>query len=106
MFKDVISLIEVEKEKNSSGGFTSKVTSEKTVLAEGKSTRQSEFYQAMQVDLRVIKTFVIYSLDYNEERVIKSQDDKYYTVVRTYENGEFIELSCQRRLGLFEEAVV
>ncbi|MEX3713650.1 phage head closure protein [Cytobacillus horneckiae] len=105
MFKDVIFLIKIDKEKTKSGGYKPTISSQRQIFAEKKSTKQSEFYQALQNDLEVTTIFKIHLLDYDEERVVKGLNEKYYTVIRTYELGDYIELSCQRRLGAFEEAI-
>src|SRR5690606_39832826 len=57
-----------------------------------------EFYLAQQVDLEVEAIFKIYLLDYSGEKTIKHKND-YYSVIRTFEKGDFIELTCQKRIG-------
>jgi len=102
MFAEVIELIKVKQERNKSGGMDNEITGRNELFADIKSVRGSEFYQAHQAGMEIKITFVVYKDEYDEERVIH-YGDKYYTVRRTYETGDFVELSCETRRGLFEE---
>ena len=100
---DVITLIKTEETTTAMGGRESKVTNEKKIFAEKKSVRSNEFYQAYQSGLEVSIIFKVWATEYDDQLIIK-YNDKYYTVVRTYEIGEHLEITCKRRKGLLEEA--
>ena len=100
---EVIWLIEIDDIRTEMGGRKPMLASEQKVFAEKKSVRASEFYQAYQSGLEVSVVFKIWSKEYGAQRVIK-HNERYYTVVRTYEIGEFLEITCRTRQGLFEEA--
>jgi SPP1 family predicted phage head-tail adaptor len=104
MFKEVLDLLTIKKESDGAGGFDAVIDNQRTVFAEKKSVRGSEFYQAAQADLRVESIFKISLFDYQDERYIL-HNDKYYSVVRTFETGDFVELSCERRTGSLNEVV-
>ena len=64
-----------------------------------------EFYTAYQSGLEAVAIFETRTEDFEDERVI-NHNEQYYTVIRTYEKGDFIELTCQKRQGIFEEVRV
>lgn len=102
MFKDIINLIKASKQSDGAGGYEIIKESEKQVFADKKSVKQTEFYLASQADLQAEVIFKINSLDYDDERIIL-HNDKYYSVIRTYSMGDYIELTCQKRLGGLDE---
>jgi len=73
-------------------------------LPNKKSATRSEFYLAQQADLEVEVVFTVYLSEYNDERVIE-HNNRYYSVIRTFEKGDFIELTCQRRIGGLDEVL-
>ena len=104
MFSDVVELYVISNAKTAMGGRESSIESQRTIFAEKKSVRSTEFYQAYQSGLEVTKIFKIWAIEYDDERVLK-HEEKYYTIIRTFERGDFLELTCTRRKGLFEESV-
>lgn len=64
------------------------------VYANRMSIRQSEFYQAQATGLRPELAFEIHSMEYSNQEVLEFESNK-YTIIRTYDKGEFIELICQ-----------
>lgn len=66
------------------------------VFAEKKSISQSEFFSAGQTDLKPTKCFVIYSDEYNDERFLLFENQR-FNIYRTFEKGEDIELYCEVR---------
>lgn len=73
----------------------------RTVLAERKSIRQSEFYQAAAAGLRPERLFVVWSREYRGERLLE-HDGRRFTIIRSYDRGdERTELVCQ---GLVNQA--
>lgn len=105
MFREVIKLLSVDLDaKTDLGGREPKIVSEKELFANKESVRQTEFYQAMQAGLETQAIFSIWSHEYDEERVLV-HDNKYFTIVRTYEKGDYVHLTCTKRRGVFDEAV-
>ena len=104
VFKDVITLITVEKVSDGAGGYENKPGTKRTVFANKKSATRSEFYLAQQADLEVEVVFTIYTSEYNDEQVIE-HNNQYYSVIRTFEKGDFIELTCQKRIGGLDEVL-
>lgn len=104
MFKDIITLIDVDKVSDGAGGYQYGIKSQKNVFAFKKSASRSEFYLAQQADLEVEAIFKIYLLDYSGEKTIKHKND-YFSVIRTFEKGNFIELTCQKRIGGLDEII-
>jgi SPP1 family predicted phage head-tail adaptor len=71
----------------------------RTVFADKKSIRQSEFYQSQATGLRPDLMFIVRSVDYNDETKLV-YDSKRYNIIRTHsKNGEFVELICQGIVG-------
>lgn len=62
-----------------------------TVYANKKSVRQSEYYQAKQLDLKPEIMFEVYFMEYDGEEYVR-YNDKVYTIIRTYEKDTYIEL--------------
>jgi len=104
VFKDVVTLIMTKNVPNSGGGYKTVVDSERKVFAHKKSVKQTEFYLAYQADLEIETVFRISLLDYLDERLLR-HEDTYYKVIRTFEMGDFIELTCQRRIGGLDDVL-
>ncbi|WP_419720637.1 phage head closure protein [Kurthia gibsonii] len=68
----------------------------KEVFAEKRSISQQEFFNAGQTDIKPTKCFVIYAHEYNDERFLIYENKK-YSIYRTYEKDEDIELYCEVR---------
>ncbi len=97
MFKDVIKLV----------GYTVtldelmqevKTPIEKQVFANKRSVSQTEFFNGGQGGLRPQYQFMIRLSEYNDESELIFES-KTYSIYRTYENGENIELYCELRVG-------
>ncbi|MCM3492848.1 phage head closure protein [Paenibacillus lactis] len=94
LWRDVIDLIPVVVTKNGYGEEVETDGIPRTVYANKKSVRQSEFYQALAAGMKPEIVFEVMVADYTEEPKVK-YGDKYYRVIRTYSaNGERIELVC------------
>lgn len=101
MFNNVIKLV---KEVKSVDGYGDTTTTqhEKVIFAELKSIGQSEFYQAQAVGLRPEIKFIIADwLDYNDEKIVRYKafndaEEQEYTVLRTYRDGNTLEIICKR----------
>ena len=68
------------------------------VFANKKSITQSEFFKAGSSGLKPSKLFEVRSVEYNDEKFLTFQE-KSYSIYRTYEKGENIELYCEVRTG-------
>lgn len=65
------------------------------LLAEKKSIRQSEFYQAAATGLKPELTFVVWPHEYRGEDILKF-NEKSYKIIRTFEkNHKELELICE-----------
>lgn len=100
MYDNIIKLVSVSKTVNNYGDIVETPT-EKLVFAELKSIGQTEFYQAQAIGLKPELKFVIADyLDYNDEKTLKYQPfhgkEEEYTVIRTYRNGNELEITCKR----------
>ncbi len=94
MWRDVVSLVAVSQEKNDAGDLVDTETT-RTVFADRRSIRASEFYQAQASGLRPEIMFVVRYGEYQNEPILE-HDGKRYNIIRTYsKNGEEIELVCQ-----------
>ena len=72
------------------------VEARKPVLCNVKSISRNEFYAAAQTGLKPEITFVIHGYEYNEEKEVEFEGEK-YKVIRTYmKDFEEIELTCEK----------
>jgi len=89
-YQDTISLLKSTVADNDIGDSVPVKTS-RTVYANKKSIRQSEFYQAATTGLRPQCMFEIRTVEYqNEDELI--YDGETLRIIRTYDKGEYIEL--------------
>ena len=101
MFNSVIRLISESKVVDAYGDLTSKET-ERSVFAELRSVGQSEFYQAQALGFKPEIKFILPDyLEYRGEQKLRFQDfgepeEKEYAVLRTFRNGNALELVCKR----------
>lgn len=98
MFKDVVKLITVSFKLDELAQQI-EVKNERTVFANKKSVSQSEFFNAGQVGLKPQYLFEIRLSEYGGEGELVF-NNKSYSIYRTYEKGENIELYCEARLGV------
>lgn len=69
---------------------------ERKILCAMKSVGRNEFYAAAQTGLKPSITFVIYGYEYNGEKEVKFEGQK-YKVIRTYTvDFEEMELICEK----------
>lgn len=94
MWRDTIDLIPIVAGKNSFGEDVNVDGPARTVYANRKSVRQSEFYQAMAVGIRPEIVFEIREMDYAGEIKAKVGDTTYRIIRNFSKNGEIIELVC------------
>lgn len=70
----------------------------RTVFADKKAIRQSEFYAADNAGLKPEATFEIYAHEYAGDEMVK-WNDKTFAILRTYEKKTTTELICGARVG-------
>ena len=93
LFRDEIKLIAMTYTQNAIGDTIS-VPVERTVFANQKSIKQSEFYQAAAVGLKPELMFEVRSIEYQGDKKLSHNDTEYH-ILRTYsKNGEITELVC------------
>lgn len=104
MYNEQIILIAESQTVNEYGDIVT-TTTEKPVFAKRVSVGGAEFYQAAAVGLRPEVKFVIAdALDYSGERLLSwqpfnSNAPLVYTVIRTYQKGNALEITCRRGVG-------
>lgn len=93
MFKDVIKLVSKTFTKDE---YLQEIETktERTVFADKQSVSQSEFFAAGQSGLKAQYKFVVRLSEYKGENELLFEG-KSYTIYRTYELGENIELYCE-----------
>lgn len=95
-WSDVIKLVSIG-EGTDEDGFPAQVeVTGEDIFASKLPVRSSEFYQASQAGYLISATFKIRSIDYQGEESLIFEENP-YRIVRTYDKGEFIELSCEKR---------
>ena len=90
---EVISLVSETPEAH--GVFATISETSRDVFAEIRSVGYNEFYAAKSAGIEPSIVFVLQDyMEYNGEKVVL-YDSKRYRVVRTYTNGQTIELTCE-----------
>lgn len=91
----IVYLIPTTFTKNDMGDAVKLKGQPRKLLAEKKSIRQSEFYQAAGTDFKPELTFVIWPHEYQDESILKYKE-KEYKIIRTFEkNIKELELICE-----------
>ena len=93
IFRDIAFLI-TATDSVTAAGDAIETLAERQIYCNKKSIRQSEFYQAQASGLRPELMLEIRSIEYSGEELIR-YGTKTYTIMRTYDTGEFVELICQ-----------
>ena len=98
LFKDIIDLVAITTAKDPDG-FPVTTETKRTVFADKKSVRQSEFYLAAAQNIRLELMFDVRSIDYAGETLLEYNGQR-YKIIRTYDkDGEITELICSRLEG-------
>jgi len=98
LFKDIIDLVAITTAKDPDG-FPVTTETKRTIFADKKSVRQSEFYQAAAQNIKLELMFDVRSIDYQGEELLEYERQR-YKIVRTYDkDGELTELVCSRLEG-------
>lgn len=80
-------------------GQQKKIETRTNILCAVKSIGRNEFYAAAQAGLKPEITFVIHSYEYNGEKEVEFEGEK-YKVIRTYmKDFEGMELVCEKVIG-------
>lgn len=101
MYNEVIKLVSVKNTVDEYGDTVTTET-ETEVFAQLRSIGQSEFYQSRANGFRPEVKFIIADfLDYSGEQLVRYQpygaeEEIDYRVIRTYQNGTELEITCQR----------
>lgn len=97
MMTDVIFLISQEQRPDAYGDLRAEETSRRVFATPG-SVGQSEFYQAQAVGLQPQKRFTLQdAADYAGEMIVEHNGTR-YRVLRTYQNGQALELTVYREV--------
>lgn len=92
-FSETIDLIK-ETDGYDDDGFPAVIKTERNgIYANRRGVRSSEFYQASSQGYALEIMFIIRSVDYESEELVRYNEKEYF-VARTYDKGEFIELVC------------
>jgi len=94
-WSDVVELIRVVNGVDDDGFPVDDLEEKRRVFANRKSVKSSEYYAAKQSGIELSYIFELRSVDYDGEVKLKYNDEP-YEVERSYEKGEFIELTCNR----------
>ncbi len=94
-WSDVVGLVNNEPSIDSEGFPVSGSSKPRNVFANRKSVKSSEYYAAKQSGIQLSLIFEIRDVDYQGETKIKYKGNS-YEIERSYEKGEFIELTCKK----------
>lgn len=100
MFNEVLTLVK-DTVTVDAYGDTQKIHKERKVFCDVKSISQSEFYQSHTAGLKPEIKFILPDvLEYDNEKIVKYKrfqgEEREYKVVRTYQNGNELEIVCSR----------
>lgn len=101
MYNEIITLVDETKTVDSYGD-TNVTRTSRDVFAELKSIGQAEFYQAYALGLKPEIKFVLPDyLEYKNEKIVlyrgyTDEEDIEYKILRTYRNGNSLEIVCSR----------
>lgn len=105
--EDVIKLVKAGTPTFDEYGNAIPTETTRQVFCKVRSVGRTEFYQASQNDLFPSYVFVIsHFKDYEGEKDVLYTDwtgeEKRYSVVRTYRDGNSIELTCEEKVSDYE----
>jgi head-tail adaptor len=95
-FSDVVNLTSITEGTDAEGFPANVEVTRNNIFANKMPVHSAEFYQASQAGFTIQSLFQIRSIDYEGEESLTHNNEP-YEVVRTYDKGEFVELSCERR---------
>lgn len=92
-------LCSLEPRQDSSGNDIGEVI-DRLVFCNESSIFSSEFYSAGQIGIKPEKLLIIDSEEYNDETIIKFNENK-YNIYRVYPRSDgFTELYCNKKAGI------
>lgn len=94
-FSDLIKLRTVSTSYTSSP-FGSDSVTEKTVFADKHSVKRTEFFAAQSAKMRADIGFLVRKEDYSNQTEVE-YNSVVYDVIRTFEDGDNIDLTCSKR---------
>lgn len=94
-WSDLLYLIEVVHKEDSSGFPVPGIEKETKVFANRKSVKSNEYYAAKQSGIQLSLIFEVRAVEYDGQTKLRYNDIR-YEVERSYEIGEFVELTCKR----------
>lgn len=95
----VIFLIPAQINQDEIGNEEETFGEPRKILAEKKSVRQTEFYQAATTDFKPEIVFAIWVHEYKGEAYLRYKDQT-YSIIRTFEkNFRELELVCEVKVG-------
>jgi len=97
LYKDVVDLVRITIIKDKLHQER-KIEERNQVFADRKSISQTEFYSAGNSGFNPQYVFSIRMSDYNFEESLYYNNYK-YSIYRTYQKGEFIELYTHKKVG-------
>ena len=92
MWRDIAYLLTINYEDSDEYGNQVKTIKKRLVYCDKMSIGSKEFYQAQATDLKPEIKIKIRTLDYYDEEAV-CLEGKHYKIIRTYLNGENIELT-------------
>ena len=93
LFNATINLISISEGKNQYGEIT-ETSIKRTIFANVKSVRQSEFYAAQTAGKKPEIVLVVRAAEYAGEEKIEYNGEEYYFIRCFSKNGELLELVC------------
>lgn len=95
-WSEVISLTGITEGVDADGFPANVEVTRENIFANKLPVRSSEFYQASQAGYTVSALFKIRSVEYEgEESLI--HEGNIYRIIRTFDKGEYVELSCEKQ---------
>lgn len=94
-WSDVVDLVSWVEGQDEAGFPIKEKVIRSGIFANKKSVRSNEYYMAKQSGIQLSIILEIRSIEYEgEEELIFNGED--YVIERTYDKGEFIELTCKK----------
>lgn len=93
-WSSVIKLLTIKQVTNDNGYPIDKEIVINEIYANEKSVRSTEFYQAAMAGKAVQKMFEVYTQEFIEEATHIETGNKRYEIIRTYINGDRMEVVC------------
>lgn len=94
-----IFLVPTQIEKDSIGNQKEIFGEPRKILADRKSVRQTEFYQAATTDFKPEMVFTVWAHEYKAEKYLRYQN-QLFSIIRTFEKDfRELELVCEVKIS-------